>query len=219
MKLLSLAALILPAYVSAQGYGGPAPATPTTSSAAPISLPSNVHQIMLGEGDQFTFTPNTITAKSGDIIAFTVSTQSTANHGVVQSNPDAPCTELSGGYDSGLWAPGDTFAITINDTKPLSFFCPQTSPAVHCEGGMVLIINPASPSDITSLIAAAKTVTNEATATSPQSTGSDVVATSVPSALSSSSSGGSNTSGAIKGSVATTAGFLTAVFGFFFTMA
>ncbi|GJJ12863.1 hypothetical protein Clacol_007109 [Clathrus columnatus] len=229
MKLLSLAALILPAYVSAQDYGFD-PSTPTTTSAAPVSLPSNVHQIMLGVGNGFTFTPNTITANSGDVLAFTVSTQSSANHGVVQSTPDAPCTEMTGGYDSGLWAPGDTFAVTINGTEPLYFYCPQTNPAVHCQHGMVLIVNPMTPSDITSFMAAATAVTSEATATSPQSSGSDVVATAVPSALSSSSSSsssgssgssgsGSTTSGAIKGSVATTAGFLTAVFGFFFAMA
>lgn len=63
-------------------------------------------------------------------------------------------------------------------------------------------------------------------ATVPQSTGVNVQATAVPSAVSGSSSGsgsgsgsGSNTSGAIKGSVGTAAGFLTAVMSLFFTLA
>ena len=69
------------------------------------------------------------------------------NHAVVQSTFDKPCVPQDGAFFSGFVPTQDnttaartTFTITVNDTKPIWFYCPQTN-GDHCQKGMVGAIN------------------------------------------------------------------------------
>ncbi|GJJ06080.1 hypothetical protein Clacol_000269 [Clathrus columnatus] len=200
MKIIPLVSLLFSGLVAAQDWGSsPAPVVQPPSSnnnnaVAAAASNSTSHLVTLGQGDAVSFTPNTLTAKVGDTITFVVATVSESAHGVVESTPEAPCTQRQGGFDSGLVIPGGNFSVLVNSTSPIYLFCPQFEPFDHCPDGMVMIINPASSSAINSFQAAASTA-SEATATAPTPIGVDIVSTSVsviPSSSSASSGAGSS---------------------------
>lgn len=91
-----------------------------------------------------TYTPNNITEPPGTIVQFNFRS---ANHSVVQSSFDDPCHPLAngGGFSSGFvpvaqTGPGVLFDIVVPDTKPIWFYCAQTTKS-HCQSGMVGSIN------------------------------------------------------------------------------
>ncbi|KAL0567957.1 hypothetical protein V5O48_014037 [Marasmius crinis-equi] len=109
------------------------------------------HKIIVGVDGQLAFGPANISANPGDTVTFEFRPKA---HGVTQSSFDDPCTPLAKssdgheyGFESGIM-PVDandtyfpTFTITINDTKPIWGYCPQTMPSPHCGQGMVFSIN------------------------------------------------------------------------------
>jgi len=108
--------------------------------------------ITVGAGGQLKFVPNNINASAGDVITFQWA-GSPGNHSVTQSSFAAPCTPLTGGFDSGfVFTPAGIttgFAewnLTItNASAPIWFFCKQFGTSDHCKAGMVGAFNaPAS---------------------------------------------------------------------------
>ncbi|PVF98797.1 hypothetical protein CPB86DRAFT_784438 [Serendipita vermifera] len=90
-------------------------------------------------GPGLTYTPDHVTAASGDTVTFHFLP---GQHTVTQSSFENPCARLSDGFDSGL-RPGssdgsDTYVVNVTDTTPVWIYC--ATPA-HCTGGMVFAIN------------------------------------------------------------------------------
>ena len=99
------------------------------------------HDVKVGM-DALTFSPNTTTAAAGDTVTFHFYPQ---KHSVVQAAFASPCEPLAGGFFSGFvpTSSGEsmtTFMITVNNTKPIWFYCSQGK---HCQSGMVGAINAA----------------------------------------------------------------------------
>jgi plastocyanin len=80
------------------------------------------------------FNPNSITAAKGDVINFTIF----PDHNVAQSTFSSPC-QPSG--DAAIYSGTNakTFAVTVNNTDPLWFYCATPQ---HCSNGMVMAVNP-----------------------------------------------------------------------------
>lgn len=141
------------------------------------------------------FSPNTITAVVNDTVTFVFDTAGT-KHSVSQSSFAKPCEPLASGFDSGFVAgvAGSTaanFTLTVTDTKPIWFYCAQTT-NTHCTKGMVGAINaPASPAtnDFSAYSALA---TAETTIGSPTPALSGVGAFATASAIAPSGTGSSN---------------------------
>ncbi|KAI5258069.1 hypothetical protein E4T42_00639 [Aureobasidium subglaciale] len=105
------------------------------------------HSIDVGE-DGLVFSPNSTTAAVGDTVTFHFYPRA---HGVARSSYSSPCAAMDGGFNSDFVkvASGEsatTFTITVNDTQPIWYYCPQGD---HCQAGMVGVINPPSSSDQT----------------------------------------------------------------------
>ncbi|KAI5197090.1 hypothetical protein AUEXF2481DRAFT_91302 [Aureobasidium subglaciale EXF-2481] len=105
------------------------------------------HSIDVGE-DGLVFSPNSTTAAVGDTVTFHFYPRA---HGVARSSYPSPCAAMDGGFNSDFVkvASGEsatTFTITVNDTQPIWYYCPQGD---HCQAGMVGVINPPSSSDQT----------------------------------------------------------------------
>ncbi|KAH9888172.1 hypothetical protein F4778DRAFT_797131 [Xylariomycetidae sp. FL2044] len=100
--------------------------------------------VTVGKGSQLKFEPETLAAQPGDTVTYHFFAK---NHAVAQSTFDKPCQLQENGVFSGfvptvsadVEAP-TTFTITVNDTKPLWFYCPQQN-GNHCQAGMVSAIN------------------------------------------------------------------------------
>ncbi|KAH8100210.1 hypothetical protein BXZ70DRAFT_989265 [Cristinia sonorae] len=120
-------------------------------SAAPTSLASSDHLVLIGGSNELTFAPAHITAQPGDTITFQFTR---GNHSVVQSSFEHPCqsltkTSMSGetGFNSGFIPLGESgtssvnFTIQVNDTNPIFAFCSQWQPFSHCHSGMVFAAN------------------------------------------------------------------------------
>ncbi|KAG9662936.1 hypothetical protein KCU95_g14313, partial [Aureobasidium melanogenum] len=100
------------------------------------------HSIDVGEGG-LVFSPNSTTAAVGDTVTFHFYPRA---HGVARSSYSSPCAAIDNGFNSGFVqvASGEsatTFTITINNTDPIWYYCPQGD---HCQAGMVGVINPPS---------------------------------------------------------------------------
>ncbi|KAI1163702.1 hypothetical protein F5B18DRAFT_651455 [Nemania serpens] len=101
-------------------------------------------EVTVGKDSKLQFDPPSIKAEIGDTITYKFFAK---NHAVAQSTFADPCHLEAGGIFSGFTpnvspdvaAPTD-FTVTINDTKPLWFYCPQTN-GNHCQSGMVHAIN------------------------------------------------------------------------------
>ncbi|THX14677.1 hypothetical protein D6D13_03028 [Aureobasidium pullulans] len=105
------------------------------------------HSIDVGE-DGLVFSPNSTTAAVGDTVTFHFYPRA---HGVARSSYSSPCAAMDNGFNSGFVkvASGDsntTFTITVNNTDPIWYYCPQGD---HCQAGMVGVINPPSSNDQT----------------------------------------------------------------------
>jgi len=147
---LPLVFSILPAVLAQYGdYGGSgststSSATAGSPSSTPVSTPSNVHIVQVGNGG-LTFTPNSFNASIGDTVEFQFYP---ATHSVSQSNFDSPCAPRNGtGVSSFYSGPVTTtsgsnpnvFSLLINDTSTIWVYCAIAS---HCESGMSAVINP-----------------------------------------------------------------------------
>lgn len=109
-----------------------------------ISEASKNYVVTVGKDSQLKFNPETLTAAVGDTITYQFFAK---NHAVAQSSFNEPCQPLTGGVFSGFTpnpstdTPSPTtFTITVNDTKPIWIYCPQTN-GDHCQKGMVHAIN------------------------------------------------------------------------------
>ncbi|CAD0047840.1 unnamed protein product, partial [Aureobasidium pullulans] len=92
--------------------------------------------------------PNSTTAAVGDTVTFNFYPRA---HGVARSSYSSPCAAMDNGFNSGFVkvASGEsntTFTITVNNTDPIWYYCPQGD---HCQAGMVGVINPPSSNDQT----------------------------------------------------------------------
>ncbi|KAI1381817.1 hypothetical protein F4677DRAFT_5185 [Hypoxylon crocopeplum] len=117
--------------------------------AALAALANATHyDVTVGKGGQLKFDPETLAAQVGDTVTYRFFAK---NHAVAQSAFNTPCQLQENGIFSGFTPNASpdveaptTFTITVNDTKPLWFYCPQTN-GNHCQSGMVHSINaPAS---------------------------------------------------------------------------
>jgi plastocyanin len=101
----------------------------TTAFFAGLAAAAN-HVVKVGESG-LTFSPNSLNASKGDTVTFHFYPK---NHNVVQAAFASPCQPLSGGFYSGFHATSSgeantTFMITVQDTKPIWFYCSQGQ---HC---------------------------------------------------------------------------------------
>ncbi|KAB8278696.1 Cupredoxin [Aspergillus minisclerotigenes] len=119
----------------------------TTSTAMGTTRPSAVQTVDVGEHG-FSFDPDTLKVAPGGKVEFHFYP---GNHSVAQASFSKPCHPMNdSSFFSGFIAPttgeSDTvFSVTVNDTKPIWYYCGQVG---HCQAGMVGVINPpASGSD------------------------------------------------------------------------
>lgn len=120
--------------------------TATPSTFPPDGLPVGglrKTSVDVGLNGTLSFSSNNITELPRTVIEFSFNPK---NHSVVQSSFADPCHSLStGGFSSGfiptaVSPSGATFQIVLNDTKPVWFYCAQTT-KTHCQAGMVGSIN------------------------------------------------------------------------------
>ncbi|OBT38852.1 hypothetical protein VE00_10710 [Pseudogymnoascus sp. WSF 3629] len=152
LPFLSLAAA---QYGSSSSYGSSSTDTTSNSQAATdttttTSTGATVHKVLVGQ-TALTFSPWNLTAAIGDKVEFHFYP---TTHSVAQAAFDKPCEPssdtafFSGGVTTQAAASGKTrrqtaadmkiFTITVNDTKPIWYYCGFPG---HCEGGMVGVIN------------------------------------------------------------------------------
>ncbi len=142
---LSVVLSVLP-FTLAQdyGYGSGSKSTTTLVAAAAAATTASssgpVHSVTVGNGG-LVFNPSTITAKVGETVEFHFYP---AKHSVAQSSFAKPCEPLnttsffSGGFTTASGVNANTFTITVNDTKPIWFYCAAPG---HCGKGMAGVIN------------------------------------------------------------------------------
>lgn len=223
--MLFKVAAVLPllSLVAAQDYGGSSSGSGSGSGAAAQSADSSspsstgsasgaVQTVKVGENGGVTFSPNKITAAVGDKVEFQFFP---VTHSVAQAAFDAPCVPsgdtafFSGGITSGpksgkRQASTDitTFTVTVNDTKPIWFYCAFPG---HCEAGMVGVINQADTGNKT-IEAFAEAAANVGKSVAPSVVQGGVMGTT--SSSGSSSSGTSTNSAAPSTSTGAAAGLM-----------
>ncbi|KAL8911902.1 MAG: hypothetical protein Q9172_007587 [Xanthocarpia lactea] len=74
---------------------------PVEQMAQPAMDKGMMHKVMVGGDAGLIFSPNTLTAKPGDMVEFTFMSM---NHTVTQSTFPEPCKKMDGGADSGFLA-------------------------------------------------------------------------------------------------------------------
>ncbi|KAK2466752.1 hypothetical protein APHAL10511_001010 [Amanita phalloides] len=129
--------------------------------------------ISVGANGTLAYSPSNITAAAGDVVLFTFAAK---NHTVTQSTFPDPCVKASANaIDSGFEPVANgsatlpTFAVTVNDTKPLWFYCKQKNPVSHCHAGMVFAINAPANATFAQFQAAAENSTTGGNTTSTSS--------------------------------------------------
>lgn len=81
------------------------------------------------------FTPDTVQAQPGDILAYHFG----AGHDVSHGSFDAPCEPVANSFWSGEPTDGSVFNVQVNDTQPIWVYC---SVPHHCQAGMAMVVNP-----------------------------------------------------------------------------
>jgi len=123
-------------------------------------------KVTVGDGGVLQYSPNNLAVAVGTAVEFDFFPK---NHTVTQSSFANPCHPLDGGFFSGFVPTkdspsGTSFTVIVNDTKPIWFYCGQTT-GNHCQAGMVGAINaPTSGNTFEKFAALAK---NATTSTSP----------------------------------------------------
>jgi plastocyanin len=137
--------------------------------------------VTVAANNRFQFTPNSITAQPGDMVAFNFISQ---NHSVASSNANSPCQPQQNAIFSDfqpIAAPGGnargagrnrgnrnkirqvaagntpTFMVPIIDNQPIYIYCSQ---AQHCQKGMVMVINPPNAAAVQQYASKAAAVRN-----------------------------------------------------------
>ncbi|KAH8819811.1 Cupredoxin [Xylogone sp. PMI_703] len=135
--------------------------TASTSTVPGINPIGGLRQtnIDVGPGGNLTFFPPNITELVGTQVVWTFNPK---NHSVVQSSFNDPCHPLpQSGFSSGFVSmmqphSGVTFTVTIEDEKPIWYYCAQTTKN-HCQSGMVGSINaPATGNTFDAFVALAQ---------------------------------------------------------------
>jgi plastocyanin len=129
----------------------------TTIFLAAGSASAATMTVTVAANNKFQFTPNSITAQPGDMVAFNFVSQ---NHSIASSNANTPCQPQANAIFSDfqpIAAPATngrnrgknnrrqaatntpTFMVPIVDNQPMYIYCSQ---AQHCQQGMVMVINP-----------------------------------------------------------------------------
>ncbi|KAH8799930.1 Cupredoxin [Hyaloscypha sp. PMI_1271] len=131
-----------------------------------FSLPLTVlsksinHDITVGPA--LSFSPNTTSASAGDTLTFHFFP---GKHDVAQSSFSTPCAPSPNGFYSGFIVPDSgedstKFVVTVNDTQPIWFYC---SEVMHCQLGMVGVVNPPASGDALASYALAASKTTDST--------------------------------------------------------
>ncbi|KAF6827565.1 extracellular serine-rich protein [Colletotrichum plurivorum] len=115
------------------------------STSPPDGLPiggKRIARVEVGAAGALTFSPNDLKEPVGTVVEFAFNPR---NHSVTQSSFDKPCQPSQNGFSSGLiptaLSPsGVTFSILVADTKPIWFYCAQTT-GMHCQKGMLGAVN------------------------------------------------------------------------------
>ncbi|KAK5653265.1 hypothetical protein OQA88_9164 [Cercophora sp. LCS_1] len=109
--------------------------------------------------DNFSFSPNSVTASQGDIIQYQFFAP---NHSVIMGDFATPCSPAkTGGFNSGFFATAESgmnsnaFEVTVNTTEPIFFYCGFPS---HCQIGMSGAINPSSEQSLSAYQKGAQSV-------------------------------------------------------------
>ncbi|KAK6498201.1 hypothetical protein TWF506_004440 [Arthrobotrys conoides] len=133
----------------------------TLATIASTAVAQTVHTVSVGSAG-LTFSPDSITAKTGDTVQFVFKG---GNHTVTQAAFNNPCNPTSRGFFSGFTgSTSESFSIILENTDPIYFYCAQLS---HCQLGMVGAINP--PSSGNTLAAFKSAATNARTQSTPSS--------------------------------------------------
>jgi len=118
------------------------------------------HDITVGPA--LSFTPNITHASPSDTLTFHFYP---GRHNVAQSPFSTPCVPAPNGFYSGFIVPDSgeantTFVVMVNDTQPIWFYC---SEFMHCQLGMVGVVNPPATGDSLAAYAAAAAKTSNST--------------------------------------------------------
>ncbi|KAK6537264.1 hypothetical protein TWF694_011456 [Orbilia ellipsospora] len=123
-------------------------AAPTKTSKAirdytGVAPAGATHSVVVGRGGLL-FDPQNVVAEIGDIVEFHFTSR---NHSVAQSNFANPCQPIGpDAFFSGFnfvtqyGQNPNVFQITIQDKKPVWYYCAQTN-MNHCQMGMAGVIN------------------------------------------------------------------------------
>ena len=92
-------------------------------------------KVTVGANGNLQYNPPNLKAEVGTQVEFSFFPK---NHTVTQSSFKDPCHPLDGGFFSGFVPTtdspsGTTFTITVNDEKPIWFYCGQGK---HCQNGV-----------------------------------------------------------------------------------
>ncbi|KAG5656734.1 hypothetical protein KAF25_010287 [Fusarium avenaceum] len=133
-------ALLVAATVSA----APASKTARDYPDKTVTLTGVTHSVNAGLGG-LRFDPDNVVAEIGDIVEWHFLPM---NHSIAQSSFGEPCEPLADG--TGFFAgfnfatkegqAPDVFQLTVEDKKPIWYYCPQQK-GNHCQAGMVGVIN------------------------------------------------------------------------------
>ncbi|KAK6495090.1 hypothetical protein TWF481_003118 [Arthrobotrys musiformis] len=133
----------------------------TLVTFASMAFAQTVHTVSVASTG-LTFTPDSITAKTGDTIRFVFKG---GNHTVTQAAFNSPCNPITKGFFSGFTgSKSESFSIILENTNPIYFYCAQST---HCQLGMVGAINP--PSTGNTLAAFKTAAMNARTQSTPSS--------------------------------------------------
>ncbi|KAH0529008.1 hypothetical protein TsFJ059_003811 [Trichoderma semiorbis] len=138
----------------------------TLATAAVVALASHANadtiRIDVGQNNALAFSPDSVTAKVGDILDFHFHA---INHSVVMGDFDTPCAPAkTGGFFSGFMPVSgsgeadESFQVKVNSTDPIFFYCAQNTFS-HCKSGMSGVVNgPSSGNTLAAYQSAAKNV-------------------------------------------------------------
>ncbi|KAF2497814.1 Cupredoxin [Lophium mytilinum] len=112
----------------------------TTAVLASTSLAADFAVKVSNMNGDLAFTPNNTKAAQGDTVTFHYYP---ADHSVAQGTFAKPCEPKANGFWSGFVPVASgvsptTFVVTVNDTKPIWFYCTKAN---HCQKGMAGAIN------------------------------------------------------------------------------
>jgi len=167
----------------------------STTATVASTASNSIQTIAVGQNG-LSFTPNSIVVSPGNQVVFQFYP---GDHSVVQGSFNTPCLPASAsafysGYVNSNNGPASqVFTISINTTDPIFFYCSQS---VHCQSGMVGVINPSTTETLNQYKAAAASASSISapsnvqggTLSTPQSTSQSGTGTSTQTGTSSTSS-------------------------------